>query len=569
MAQAAIRLTSGRLAELLIEDEIIDSHQLERAEEYQRQTGTFLGQALVSLNVATPQVLGDYLEAATGFPYVCLADRVVDATASQLIPERIARRKQVLAFAESRDALEVAMADPLDLDTVDDLRLRLNRPIVQYLALESDLQDAINRVYDIRGKAQSALDEINIISTVEAELSPDELADLAEDAPIVRLVNGIVQAAVTSGASDIHIEPQEDTVRVRFRQDGLLYEQMTIPRQHVPAVVSRIKIVSGMNIAERRRPQDGRFAFSTEDGVDFDLRVSIMPVKWGEKVVMRVLAKSSAFASRDRLGLFPEQQEQFDRFLKRPHGIILVTGPTGSGKSTTLFAALNLLNDSSRNVNTIEDPVEYELRGVNQMQVVPQIGVTFAAGLRTLVRQDPDVIMVGEIRDGETAEIAIQAALTGHLVLSTLHTNDAPSSLTRLQNMGVEPFLISSAMVGVVGQRLLRTICTNCKEEMQATRAMVEALDLPVKGNKLPMLAHGKGCHKCGQRGMKGRTAVYEITPMSDALRELVLKRADGAQLRGQAIAEGMITMRESARRKVLAGVTTPEEVARVLFAEE
>jgi type IV pilus assembly protein PilB len=557
------------LGEQFLAEGLINEQQLRQAIERQQETGCFLGQALVSLGFLSSSVVGKYMEESTGFPFIDLAGAPIDPEISKLIPETIARRKLVLPFAVTEETIRIAMVDPLDLGTVDDLRGRLNKKVIAYISFEADLLDAINRVYDARLKTQSVLDEIADFDREEPELSVDTLLGLAEDAPIVRLVNSIISAAVSSAASDIHIEPQEHVVRVRFRLDGLLYEQAIIPRHHIAAVISRIKIMSGMNIAERRRPQDGRFVFKAENGSQFDLRVSLLPLVYGEKIVMRVLAKSSNFANSSTLGFFPQQKAQFDEFIHRPHGIILVTGPTGSGKSTTLFAALNSINDSTRNINTVEDPVEYNIPGVNQMQVNANIGVTFAAGLRTLLRQDPDVVMVGEIRDRETAEIAVQAALTGHLVVSTLHTNNAAGALTRLQNMGVEPFLISSALIGVIGQRLLRTICPNCKENRQATLTDCEALGLPMVGENPPMLKAGAGCEKCGGRGMKGRTAVYEMMPMSDKLRELVLKNASSEQVHVQAIADGMMTMRDAGVQKVLQGVTTPEEVTRVLFSED
>jgi len=564
-----IRRARERLGERLLADCVIDDSQLRHALEQQKQNAGFLGETLVGLGFVSSACLAPYLEGATGFPFVDLANTTIDMELARTIPELLARRKLLVAFESNAEGVHVALADPLDLGTTDDLRARLNRHIVFYMALTADLQDAINRVYDVRHKAQSVIDEIATAASAEAELSVDELVGLAEDAPIVRLVSNIVQGATANGCSDIHIEPQEHFIQVRFRQDGLLYEQMTFPRHHLAAVVSRIKVMSKINIAERRRPQDGKFVFKDENGSEYDMRVSIMPITYGEKVVMRVLPKSSSFANPDRLGFSPEQKEQFGKFIKRPHGIILVTGPTGSGKSTTLFAALNTIKSPTININTIEDPVEYNLPGVSQMHVNPKIGVTFAAGLRTLMRQDPDVIMVGEIRDLETAEVAIQAALTGHLVLSTLHTNDAPGALIRLQNMGVEPFLISSAMIGVIAQRLVRTVCPHCREEHAASPAMVAALGLPLTDGQMPMLAVGQGCTKCGGRGMKGRTAVYEIMPMTDALRDMVLQRRSGAELRGQAITEGMVTMRDSGVRKVMQGVTTADEIGRVLFTED
>ena len=570
MTIIATKFRTARLGEQLTAEGLLTDYQLQEALEFQTQTGTMLGEAIAALGHLSAEVLGPYLERSTGFPFVDLTNCSIDEELARSIPESLARNRKVLPFAVEDDCVKVAMVDPLDLKAVDELRARLNRRITPCLTFSSDLADAINRVHDSKRKAQSVLDEIESSSIFDAEISVDDLVGMADDAPIVRLVNSILTSAISSGASDIHIEPQEHLVRVRFRQDGLLYDQMNFPRGHLPAVVSRLKVVSHLDIAERRRPQDGRFSFKHENGAAYDLRLSLMPLIYGEKAVLRILEKQNSLASAERLGFFPEQREVFEQCIQRPNGIILVTGPTGSGKSTTLYAALNCINDSSRNINTVEDPVEYNLAGVNQVQVHHSIGMSFASTLRALVRQDPDVIMVGEIRDVETAEIAIQAALTGHLVLSTLHTNDAPGALIRLQNMGVEPFLISSAIIAVIGQRLIRTVCSACKETEVAHQAMLDVFGItPHPGDPPPIMAHGTGCAKCGQRGMRGRTAVYEIMRMSDSLREMTLKRESGSHLRAQAISEGMLTMRDAGLRKALEGATTLEEVTRVLFTED
>ncbi|MGI8922515.1 MAG: GspE/PulE family protein [Fimbriimonadales bacterium] len=554
----------GPFGAALLSDGLIEEAQLNQALERQEQTGQFLGETLVELGHVQPRLLGEYLEARMGFPFVELTGHDIDFSVARAVTERIARRKMILPFAIEDNFVCVAMADPLNLATVDDLKASLGKPVKPFLAFSADLIEAINRTYDVRHKAASALRDIPELQSISAELSVDDLVGLAEDAPIVRVVSSIIQGAISSSASDIHIEPQEENVRVRYRLDGLLFDQMTFPLAHLAAVVSRIKIICRMNIAERRRPQDGRFTTRDEYDREYDFRVSAMPAIFGEKIVMRVLEKSNSLASLDNLGLFTDQRIAFEKLVRRQHGIVLVTGPTGSGKSTTLYAALNLINSTTLNINTIEDPVEYHLEGVNQVQVSPKIGVTFSTGLRTLVRQDPDVIMVGEIRDYETAEIAIQAALTGHLVLSTLHTNDAPGALVRLQNMGVEPFLVSSAVLGVVGQRLVRTICPGCRETVPPTRDVKEALDL---GDEC--VSRGKGCSRCGNRGMKGRTGTYEIMAMTDTLRDMVLARKSANDIKTEAVTEGMKTMRDTGRQKVINGITTPEEVIRVLFAED
>jgi type IV pilus assembly protein PilB len=561
------RRTSRRLGDVLIADGVIDEHTLRQALEKQKQTGQFLGEILVGSGFVKAAVIGQYLSARTGFPFIDLSEQELEYSIARELPEAIARAKCVLPFASTAKTIRVAFADPLNLATVDELTARLGKNVSPFLALRSDIDDAINRVFSIRHKAESVLERL---TTDFEDLSSDEdLEAAAEDAPIVRLVNNIVEGAISSGASDLHLEPNENNVRVRYRLDGLLHEQMIIPKNHAPATVSRLKIMSKMDIAERRRPQDGRFSTKGADGKEYDVRVSIMPTVYGEKAVMRLLVKSASWAVLNKLGFYPEQLERFESFIKRPHGIILVTGPTGSGKSTTLHAALHEINDPALNINTIEDPVEYRLPGVNHIQVNNKIGVNFASGLRTLVRQDPDVIMVGEIRDPETAEIAIQAALTGHLVLSTLHTNDAPGALVRLQHMGVEPFLIASSLIGVVGQRLLRNVCPDCKTMVPATNEQIETFGLKVEKGEHPLIPKGQGCRKCSKRGLRGRTAVYEVMSMSEALRDNVLARSSGDVLKELAIAEGMSTMRQSGIRRMLDGKTTPEEIVRVLYVEE
>lgn len=560
------RRVRRRLGDVLIADKVIDEHILRQALERQKQTGQFLGEILVGLGFVKPAIIGEYLSERTGFPFVDLSELEVEYEIARELPESIARAKCVIPFASASRTVRVAFADPLNLALVDELTARLGKTVSPYLGLKSDIDDAINRVYSVRHKAESVLEALPDFEDIGND---DDLEAAADDAPIVRLVNNIIEGAISVGASDIHLEPNEDNVRVRYRMDGLLHEQMVIPRNHAPATVSRLKIMSHMDIAERRRPQDGRFTTKSSDGREYDVRVSIMSTVYGEKVVMRLLVKSASWAVLNKLGFYPDQLEDFQTFIRRPHGIVLVTGPTGSGKSTSLHAALHEINDPALNINTIEDPVEYRVPGVNHIQVNNKIGVSFATGLRTLVRQDPDVIMVGEIRDPETAEIAIQAALTGHLVLSTLHTNDAPGALVRLQHMGVEPFLIASSVIGVVGQRLLRNVCPDCKTMSPATYDQLESFGLKAQDGEVPLLPHGKGCKRCAMRGLKGRTAVYEVMTMTDGLRDMVLAKASGEEMREKAMSEGMATMRQSGIRRMLEGKTTPEEIIRVLFVEE
>jgi type IV pilus assembly protein PilB len=561
---------SSHLGEQLVTDGLISPEQLQEARVRQAQAGKRLGEMLLQMGLVPVKVLGRYLEAATKCQFVELSDFPIDTEIARQVTEFRARRLHALPIKDRGEDILVAMSDPLNLAAVDELAALLNRRITPVLAFESDLTGAVNRIFEVGNQAQDIIDAIapGEMPSWEIEPSVDELISSAEDAPVVKLVNSIIAGAVANEASDIHIEPQSGHVRVRYRIDGLLYDQMTIPPQFRSAVISRIKIMSRCDIAERRRPQDGRILYKG-GGRENDLRISIMPTVFGEKVAMRILERDHKQTNLEQMGFFADQLRIFDSFIRRPYGMILVTGPTGSGKSTTLQAALTKINNPNVNISTVEDPVEYMIPGVNQMQVDPKIGVTFASGLRTLVRQDPDVIMVGEIRDYETAEIAVQAALTGHLVFSTLHTNDAPGAITRLINMGVEPFLIASALLCSVGQRLIRRICLNCREELPASRAALEALGVPQTEGFSTLLASGRGCVKCGQRGMKGREAVYEIMPVTEMIRDLTLRRASSADIREAAIREGMKTMRDSAVRKVLQGTTTLEEITRVLTVEE
>ena len=563
----------GRLGERLVAQGLVTSEQVEHGLAVQQRSGAFLGETLVTLGYLQPRELGPVLAEALAVSYVNPRECEVAREVVDLVPESFIRKHLVMPLRVEEGRLFVAMADPLNLSVLDDLKLISGMPVVPLVSLERDLLASINMHLDSRRHAEQAIKDIDAERAADgeavAEPSAEELWTLAADAPVVRLVSSVINGAFNQGASDIHLEPQRDDMRVRYRVDGLLYDQMTIPKGHQAAVVSRVKIMARMNIAERRLPQDGRIAL-THHGTEYDLRVSTMPSIFGEKVVMRVLAKTAMGMTFEQLGFLPEQKEAFEWLLARPYGMILVTGPTGSGKSTTLYAALATVNHSTRNIITIEDPVEYQLAGVTQTEVNVKVGITFARGLRTMVRQDPDVIMVGEIRDLETAEIGVQAALTGHLVFSTLHTNDAPGALVRLGNMGVEPFLISSSLIGVLGQRLVRVICPACREYYQPSAEALARL----KGNgELPAgemrVARGQGCQECNHLGYRGRTAVYEVMRMSDTLREMVLQRQSAAALREQARREGMRTMKESALERALQGVTSAEEILRVIYVEE
>jgi len=566
------RIPMGRLGERLLDGGLLTTQQLEQALMAQQRSGALLGETLVTLGMVKPKDLGPVLGQALGVEFINPRDCEVSQEIVDLIPESFIRERHVMPLRIDEGRLYVATSDPLDLSVLDDLRLIASMPVIPLLSLERDLLAAINTHFDSRRHAEQAIRDIDAERVANgdsaAEPSAEELSTLASDAPVVRLVNSVINGAASQGASDIHLEPQREDMRVRYRVDGMLYDQMIIPRGHQAAVVSRVKIMGRMNIAERRLPQDGRIALNVH-GREYDLRVSSMPSIFGEKVVMRLLEKSSMRLPFEGLGFLPEQQETFEWLLARPYGMILVTGPTGSGKSTTLYAALATINEPHRNIITIEDPVEYQLAGITQTEVNPKVGMTFARGLRTMVRQDPDIIMVGEIRDLETAEIAVQAALTGHLVFSTLHTNDAPGSLVRLGNMGVEPFLISSSVIGVLAQRLVRLICPSCRQFYTPSPEVLASL---TNGHTLPadtMLARGAGCQECSYVGYRGRTAIYEVMKVSDAIQEMVLEHKSGPALREQARKEGMKTMKESALEKAIQGLTTAEEILRVIYVAE
>ncbi|MCS6859004.1 MAG: ATPase, T2SS/T4P/T4SS family [Abditibacteriales bacterium] len=559
------------LGERLLAAGLLTSDQLAEALQHQKHQGARLGQVVVELGLAKPKDVARVLEEILSIPYVDVSEYPIAPEVVSLVPEWMIRRYCLLPLRLEDNTLEVAMVDPLNLAVVDDLKLLTGYRIAPRLAWEREILQAIDRYFDVRQHAEQAIRDIESErpTETEEELSISQLIDLAEASPTVRLVNSIIYGALSQRVSDIHLEPQETHYRIRYRVDGLLRDHLSIPLCHQAAIASRIKVMARLNIAERRRPQDGRIVI-THNNKEYDLRISLMPTVLGEKIVIRVLDKSSIQRSFDRLGFLPDERELFEWFITRPYGMILVTGPTGSGKSTTLYSALNRINTPEKNIITIEDPVEYHLPGITQTAVNPKVGVTFASGLRTIVRQDPDVIMVGEIRDSETAEIAVQSALTGHLVFSTLHTNDAPGAIVRLMNMGVEPFLIASSVIGVLAQRLVRVVCSSCRELYEPTPAMLARLGInseEMDGEPL-WFARGKGCAACNRTGYRGRVAVYEVMKMSDTLRELTLARASSAALRDAAIAEGLRTMRDSGIRKVLQQITTPEEILRVIYVD-
>jgi len=487
-------------------------------------------------------------------------DSQVDTALLGKLPLAFARANLLLPLREEEGRLLVAIGDPANLLPLDELRGLFAMPAAAVLVPRQVLLDAINRLYSrLSGSAQEVVEELQgeDLSTIATELAePKDLMDLADEAPVIRLLNSILFQAVKERASDIHIEPYERELEVRFRIDGILYKMLTPPKVVQEALISRVKIMAALNIAEKRLPQDGRIRVIVA-GRDVDIRVSIIPTFFGERVVLRLLDKQKGIISLSHLGFTDTAVQGFERLLKRTSGIILVTGPTGSGKSTTLYAALNYLNSPEKNIITIEDPVEYQLKGVGQIQVNPKIDLTFASGLRSILRQDPDIIMVGEIRDAETAEIAMQASLTGHLVLSTLHTNDSATAVSRLIDMGIEPFMVASSLAAVMAQRLVRKICPHCREAYTPDR-QYPGIELP------PTLYRGKGCDLCFGIGMAGRVGIYESLPVDAELCSMIIRRCSAGEIKEYAIGKGMKTLRDDGMAKVAAGITTIEEVLRV-----
>ena len=556
------------LEAFLIDQGAVSAETVEKARERQRD-GKGLGDVLQEMGAIDPRTWAHALADHFGLPFSerLPEDSEIVALIAPL-PINFAKRCLLLPVAKDGDTVIVATADPANIGALDDLRLLLRKPIRVFVAPGPVVIDAINRVYDMAsGSASELMDDLDQerLDLVGTDLEePRDLLESDDEAPIIRLVNSLLFQAAKDRASDIHIEPFERSLAVRFRIDGILYDIISPPKRFQPIVISRVKIMAGLNIAEKRLPQDGRIRIRLA-GKDIDIRVSIVPTAFGERVVMRLLDKSTTVLHLEELGLVGQKHESVSRLIKQSHGILLVTGPTGSGKTTTLYAALSKINTTDKNIITIEDPIEYQLHGVGQIQVNPKIELTFASGLRSILRQDPDVIMVGEIRDLETAEIAIQAALTGHLVFSTLHTNDSFGAMTRLLDMGIEPFLVSSSVLGVMAQRLVRRVCSNCREAYQPSREELEEIGIGpqrVAGNTV--YKPGAGCPQCKRTGYRGRTGIHELLVVDDEIRGLVMKSADAATIRRAATAKGMTTLREDGADKVLQGITTVEEILRV-----
>jgi type IV pilus assembly protein PilB len=568
----------SRLGELLVREQIISPDQLHKAQETAKKSGEHLGHSLVKLGVVKEDDLTQFLSKQYGVPAINLAEFDIESDVIALIPKDVARKHRVVPINRADKTLIVAMSDPSDIVALDDLKFLTGYNIEMVIASEQAITEALTRYYDAGNdlasfnfdEALSGLDED--VDFAKDESNEENVLDLeraSEDAPVVKLCNVILLNAIKQGASDIHIEPYEKSYRVRYRVDGVLKEEMAPPLKLKAALTSRIKIMSHLDIAERRLPQDGRIKLKMGRGKEMDFRVSVLPTLFGEKIVMRLLDKGNLQLDMTKLGFEAAQLAEFKKSIDQPFGMILVTGPTGSGKTTTLYSALQELNQVSDNICTAEDPVEFNLPGINQVQMHEDIGLNFAAALRSFLRQDPDTIMIGEIRDFETAEIAVKAALTGHMVLSTLHTNDAPSTITRLLNMGVEPFLVAASVNVVEAQRLIRKICVSCKEPIPTPKEDLKAL-LNAKDEEIETATcfKGVGCSTCNGSGYKGRIAVYEVMTFGDTLKELVLQGASATELKAEAIRQGMRTLRMCGVGKVCAGTSTIEEVARITAAD-
>jgi type IV pilus assembly protein PilB len=552
-----------QLGDILLEGGHVTPEQLAGAVEEQRRLGRSLGRVLVDLGMLTESQLVAALATQIGLKFVDLTDFPVDGSAVSRVPDLVCRRHNALPIGYEDGRLVVAMADPANVFAVDDIRSMTGLEVKPVVATKADVIAAINRFH--RGDAE--LDDLTMAMESNAEDLDDlsSVKEIVEDAPIVKFVNLLITQAIQDRASDIHIEPTERDLRVRFRIDGVLHEIMKSPKTIQSGVISRLKIMSDINIAERRIPQDGRMSVST-NGKKIDLRVATLPTVWGEKVVMRILDNSTAMLKLSDLGFGDANYEIYSKSFTKPYGMILVTGPTGSGKSTTLYATLNIVSRPEVNVITVEDPVEYRLPGINQVQTNVKAGLTFAAALRSILRSDPDIVLLGEIRDHETAQIAIEAALTGHLVLSTLHTNDAPSAITRLTEMGIEPFLVGSALDCVLAQRLARKLCAKCKEAYVPTREAMVEMRFPWSPDEPPpTLYRPVGCSACSKTGYKGRLALHEVMAVSEDIERLAVEHASALTIGKVAREQGMITLRDDGLTKVKAGHTSIEEILRVV----
>ncbi|HMS23021.1 MAG TPA: GspE/PulE family protein [Candidatus Levybacteria bacterium] len=557
------------ISDVLIEEGLLTSEQYKRLTEEASARGTTVEQLLLETNIINEEQYYEARAKLTGIPFVSVATLPFSPESLSFIPKNVAERFQVVPFSYDKTKLSIslAMADPLDFEAINFIQQKTGMTVVAYQAIPSEIAEAIKNEYNIGliGEVKEALKETEQISKVKT-FDQESIAKVIKEAPIAKIVSTILEYAIKSRASDVHIEPQEDRVRVRYRIDGILYERLALPKAVQDAVISRIKILSDLKIDERRTPQDGRFNFKYLDQ-EVDLRVSVLPTTYGEKIVMRLLRKSGGVPTLTELGIRGTAQKELEAAISRPHGIIIVCGPTGSGKTTTLYAVLSRINTTKVNISTLEDPVEYQIPGANQVQINPDVGLTFASGLRAFLRQDPNIILVGEIRDKETTDLAIQAALTGHLVFSTLHTSNASGALPRLIDMGAETFLLASTMTAIVGQRIARKICPDCKISYVPTPEVVLEIK-HVLGTLMPQgeihLYKGNGCESCGQSGYLGRVGIYEVLTVTNQIAKMILERSDANSIEQEAKKEGMITIKEDGYLKALEGTTTIEEVLRV-----
>jgi general secretion pathway protein E len=562
--EVAARPRQKRLGEMLVDAGLLTAEQVDGLLQEAREQNVKLGELLVDKGLVTQQDIAMVLSLQLNIPLIDLKRDRVNPEALRYVPEEYARHHVLVPLDATSDSIVVVMADPADIQVIEDLKARSRKSILPAVATPDDIKEAINLSYRVSGEIQQQIDQVAPAepeATAAARLSPDIVAQT----PIVRTVDLLIAQAVRDRASDIHLEPQEDYLRVRYRIDGILHDMLSLPPSAHAAVVSRIKVLAGMNIAERRRPQDGQFAAAVE-GKQVDLRVASSDSIHGEMLVLRVLDKSLSLFDLTEVGLLPDALETYRHMLRAPLGMVLVGGPTGSGKTTTLYASVNQLDRKERNIVTIEDPIEYQFAGINQIQVNPQAQITFATGLRSIMRLDPDVILVGEVRDGETAAMATQAALTGHLVLSSIHANDAVGILFRLIDLGVEPFLITSALIGVVSQRMVRKICPHCRAAVAAAPEEQLAYEEEM-GERQELFQYGAGCNFCANTGYWGRTGVFEVLVLDDDLRRLVLRGANTADIKAEATKKGMVTMRRDGMTKVAEGITTPYEVMRNIYS--
>nr|PZN21956.1 MAG: type II secretion system protein GspE [Pseudomonadota bacterium] len=567
-------MSQNRLGELLVREKLISLQQLRKAQDEQKRTGQNLGFTLAKLGYISDGEITNFLASQYRLEAINLDEYEIDQEVLKLVSREVCEKHRIIPIAKSGSSLIVAMSDPTNLNAIDDIKFLSGYNVEPVVASETTIQSAIERYYNAGPSYEEVMADFDLsdedidFGADTEEISAVELERASADAPVVRLVHVLLLNAIRKGASDIHCEPYEKRFRVRYRIDGVLHEEMSPPLKLKNAIVSRLKIMSQLDIAERRLPQDGRIKLKLGKGREMDFRVSVLPTMWGEKVVLRLLDKSNLQLDMAKLGFDPEPLRDFQWAINQPWGMVLVTGPTGSGKTTTLYSALSELNKPGVNISTAEDPVEYNLPGINQVQMHEEIGLNFAMALRSFLRQDPDIIMVGEIRDFETAEIAVKAALTGHLVLSTLHTNDAPATISRLLNMGVEPFLITASVNLVLAQRLARKICPECRRESDLDAQALLEIGCTEAQIATAKIYRGVGCPACNNTGYKGRIALYEVMRFHDDLKEMVLQGASAAELKAAAIKRGMVTLRMAGIRKMLEGVTTPEEVLRVTMAD-